>query len=723
MSLTGMILDVSRSMRGKIKGEPDERVGPWAQSIFQVIDYFIHDDAKVFAIGVGALVAGRHAKEIFDVIGTVEQIKAIVEEPATKETINDIFDILQNNGARNIRIWARDITLIQKTVSDYKAKTILLNLKDDKDFLRTFVQDILPHSVRDREQERKDEGVSGTNQGGIKRNALTASLMSRIRPANEQDIKDVVEKARTYLTSKGKWKLINNFGQLTGTSKQKTRHSLASGKDVHLILQDVDIYKSIFSVHDASRIIHGYIGETKELSSARQRELLTSIEPFIYGLTPLYQSLKVAVTLFKREICENKILFVLSDGEPTDGKNDDTVQIEQITSQFRDAGVKVVTCFITRSTDIEPKRLYDKMENDWEPGAKFLFSLSSKVSTQLLPRAILAKREWTLDITNNETKLFIQINHPDNLREFCEIIKDVLFSQDALPELLASVDLDMYINKTTTTFTPKNQQKDTCYAHAVAAVLHLAMQRIYGRDEGCPDFHTLKDEIIRAYGERGANTCKVLKNICPQYRLYSEEVDIIGAKKAIVEKRFVVARFRLTDDEWEIFSSFYKHNPAGVLTQEVLDVRKRPTSEESSTSGHAVVLTSYNSKCLTFMNSQGAEWADNGFFKIQNDQVLQLEFFDVNWTLNDLSETEKKNYQQRGYELTAKLTKSLEGLQKGAEYTCPKCKKESPVTKFTGTISKVCCPRCHKEFSTWDNASNILALSIYLVSKSKSYNK
>jgi hypothetical protein len=56
------------------------------------------------------------------------------------------------------------------------------------------------------------------------------------------------------------------------------------------------------------------------------------------------------------------------------------------------------------------------MQPGWEPGAKFLFSLSSEVPTQHLPRAILVKRGWTIDIANNETKLFIQVNHPDNLR-------------------------------------------------------------------------------------------------------------------------------------------------------------------------------------------------------------------------------------------------------------------------------------------------------------------
>jgi hypothetical protein len=131
----------------------------------------------------------------------------------------------------------------------------------------------------------------------------------------------------------------------------------------------------------------------------------------------LYQSLEKAIKLFEGNYTsKNKLLFVLSDGEPTDGCKEDVAKINKITSKLKQAGVNIVSCFITRSTHIKPKRLYDEMQLCWEPGAKFLFSLSSEVQTQYLPRAFLVKRGWTIDIANNKTKLFMQVNHPDNLR-------------------------------------------------------------------------------------------------------------------------------------------------------------------------------------------------------------------------------------------------------------------------------------------------------------------
>ncbi len=301
-------------------------------------------------------------------------------------------------------------------------------------------------------------------------------------------------------------------------------------------------------------------------------------------------------------------------------------------------------------------------------------------------------------------------------REACKIAQDVVYCSDALSELLVSVDLDIYISQSTSEFEAKEQLGRTCYANASAAVLHLAMQRILGREGGYPDFDVLKDNMIETYGMHGSNTSKVLQEICPEYRLRSQEVCIKRAMEAVVKKRPIVASFHLTDGEWEAFSNFYHYNPTGILTQNELYVR--PTRPGPPRTGHAVVLTSFNSKCLTFMNSWGQEWGDNGFFRVQNAEVLQLEFFDVYWELDDLTEGEKEYYRKHGSEVAARLMKSLKGLQ-NAKYTCPECDQTSLVTEFEGTLSKVRCPKCSHEFSTNDNAGNILALNVYFTSLSR----
>ncbi len=403
MSLTGILLDVSASMKENIQSGVDEEGGPWAQSIFKVVDDLIERDVssdnRVFAIGVGA----SCTKQIFDVIGTVQQIEKMKmpdyqkNMPATTDHINTILDILERNGARNIRKWANNVNLIQDTVSDHMASLILAKLETDKLFLSKFVDEFLPFACRDKVPTVSYDSSFDDVQFGLflLRKPLNVvenvavGAVSSFRPTTREEMEEIVDKAKCYF------------------------------------LKDVGTH-SIFGVENASRIIHGYpcithypekYMYTWMRSSKRKQELFENFEPFIYGETPLYESLEKATKLFQGDTSENKLLFVLSDGMPTDGSNEDRKNRKKIiTSKLTRAGVKIVSCFITRSTDIHPKRLYDEISPDFESGAEFLFSLSSEVPTQHLLRAILVKRGWTIDIANNETKLFTQVNHPDNLR-------------------------------------------------------------------------------------------------------------------------------------------------------------------------------------------------------------------------------------------------------------------------------------------------------------------
>ena len=695
-SLTGILLDVSGSMSSNIGSGIDEEGGPWARSIFDVIDNLIkHDvssDNHVFAIGVGASSGGG----VFDIIGTVKQFQnqeisvQNTGERATHEHINRIFEILERAGARTIRKWA-GVHVVEEALSDYMAVLFLSKFESDRRFLEEFVQTCLPPACRDWAENIQPEQVASF--GGLLKvgqsalltvaNSAYASVVTSFKRAEVEDVIQVVEKAKSYL------------------------------------LKKVGVH-SIVSVKDASDVLHGYVDE-RELSKERSRELLRSVEPFIYGRTPLYESIEKATELFEDTASEfsnhKKLLFILSDGEPTDGENTDRAGIDHAVAKLTTANVTVVSCFITESTEITPRRLYSEMEPEWNPGAKFLFSLSSPLQTQSLPRTIFVKRGWIIDITNNETHLFLQVNHPDNMREACEVARSVVCCQDALSDLLASVDLDVHINQSVTGFKAKKQKGGTCYANASAAVLDLSMRRILGREGGYPDFYKLREEVINHFGTEGANPLHVLQEMCPKYRLHCERVDLTGAMKAITAKRPVMTAFWLTEDEWDSFSNFFMSNPTGILTKKEIDITARPPNARPD-EGHAVVLTSFNSDCLRLMNSWGVGWAEQGFFKVQDAAVLGLEFFDVFWTIKDLTEEEKSYYKKRGSQVAKSLMKSYQSLKR-AEYTCPKCSRSSPVKEFTGTLLQASCPKCRRVFSTNDGKGNILALNLYLTSLSK----
>ncbi|CAC5377626.1 unnamed protein product [Mytilus coruscus] len=117
---------------------------------------------------------------------------------------------------------------------------------------------------------------------------------------------------------------------------------------------------------------------------------------------------------------------------------------------------------------------------------------------------------------------------------------------DSLSDLLMFVSLDIYINQSTSGFQPKRQVGQTCYANASAAVLHLSMKRIIGRDDGCPSFNDLREEMINLHGKYGASVLKVLKGITPKCCLHHEVVDKTKTIIAIAAKRPVLAIFCLT---------------------------------------------------------------------------------------------------------------------------------------------------------------------------------
>ena len=88
-----------------------------------------------------------------------------------------------------------------------------------------------------------------------------------------------------------------------------------------------------------------------------------------------------------------------------------------------------------------------------------------------------------------------------------------------------------------------------------------------------------------------------------------------------------IATFKLNPDEWGRFKEFFITNGKGILTKKEIDITARPSNPKRF--GHAVVLTSFNSEYLRLLDSRGSDWADNGFIKVQNADVLGFQFYDV----------------------------------------------------------------------------------------------
>ena len=674
-ALIGILLDVSDSMRDNVGSGVDEDGGPWALSIFEVIDNLIkHDvspDNSVFALAFGA----RGGDQLLDILTCLQSSKC--DQKATDDQIEKIYRILEGAGAKYIRKWARR-EVVQQVLTHQKACLILEIADFEKDFPKEFVEECLPLQCRDYPRE--------TSEAKLFSPLLTvaeyvyASVGSVVREATEEDIQETLRKARP------------------------------------LLLRPL-----IFNVKKASDILHGHINDERELTKERSRELLQKVEPYIYGATPLYQAIRTATKCFEKHAStfqsHKKLLFVLSDGVPTDGGKNDSAAIKKAATRLENAGVTVVGCFVTESKTIQPKQMFSKMNTNWDSGSKFLFSLSSTITTQSIPRTMFVKRDWSIDFENNETRLFLQVNHPDHLRDACDLARNVVCSQEALSDLLADVDLDVYINQSVRDYEAQEKQEGhTCYAHASATVLHLTMKRIHGPENDVPTFVELKHEMIGKFGKEAFSITKALDEMCKNYHLRYKRVDVKGAMEAVASSRPVIATFKLTRKEWDRFKEFFITNGKGILTKKEIDITARPSNPKRF--GHAVVLTSFNSEYLRLLDSRGSDWADNGFIKVQNADVLGFQFYDVYWEIEDLNEKEKTSFKELGSKRAKWLMETLPSLQRD-DYTvkCPRCRVDSPIKDFTGNLLEANCPKCKKTFVLKDvSEGNILALNIYLTS-------
>lgn len=380
-TLVGVAVDVSGSMKSSARYSGNQQGWSWARSIFNVIDGLIKHDVSssnhVFALGFG----GSSEPVAFDLLNTIKKASSKSSSLSKTEILEQILSILECNGAPRVRKWAK-MNVLHEVVEHSDASLTLDALKDDPSFRNRFVYECLPESCR-----RLEHSVSSYATEGLFSAAGMLGLGEVLDFATRESVKDVMTK---------------------GLKLLQTCVSIGPN--------------AIMDVHTASEILHGcighgYIGQA-DLTDKRVDELMKTVERFIYGCTPLMETLSEAKNLFAMSKFkhDNKLLFILSNGQPTDG-NDPPVR------ELSALGVTTVCCYITNSDIDDPKCLYSTESSSWDDAAKLMFRMSSTIETQLVPRTIFLKRGWTIDITNNETRLFVQVNHPDIIEDVCDLAR------------------------------------------------------------------------------------------------------------------------------------------------------------------------------------------------------------------------------------------------------------------------------------------------------------
>ncbi len=409
----------------------------------------------------------------------------------------------------------------------------------------------------------------------------------------------------------------------------------------------------------------------KKLTSPKKSNfnLMDLISQYIYGNTPLYTALNLSFDNFKKQSNNNtnKYLFIISDGELNDiDKNFD--YIKEIRDKATSNNIIIISIFLTANGIPKCETFYDEIQPHFTNGSKDLFLMSSTLTYEHPIIKFFIKKGWNMPISG-ECKLFVEINNSQNMDKFIDLMNEAIGelnyknniekieNPNSLISLIASTKLDYYVNSNINETKAGDQgDKKTCYANAIAATICLASARVYTRKT--LDFLDVRNKLENKYGKNGIDLFKALNESLGQYklryRLIDEEKE---ARKAIIETRPCLAIFKLTGMQKENFKEFFQINPKGILTKEILNKPRINSNNEKFS--HSVVLTHISKNYLKFLNSWGTNWGDNGYFKIENANVLNAEFIDIYWELDDLDKNEKDNYIKYLQELRLSVNENL----------------------------------------------------------------
>ena len=255
----------------------------------------------------------------------------------------------------------------------------------------------------------------GLRDGGV------ADIFSLLQASRTLDIGLEVEKRREAYTNQATERAAG-YGGLASLARQygfgDVVDGLAAGarsEAERTIRERItrEVSELLFSRAAAAGDATMSAGALAALASGESDLAADSIEPLIYGSTPMRKAANAIAERFGRteniSEAEKRILIVISDGEPTDG--DPSAVFDNIEK----TGVTVVSCFVTDADVAEPRSLVASPQTSWSSGAKLMFQIASRLNERdPLARELLAQG-WTIE---DGAKLFVQVNHSDVLGEF-----------------------------------------------------------------------------------------------------------------------------------------------------------------------------------------------------------------------------------------------------------------------------------------------------------------
>lgn len=462
---------------------------------------------------------------------------------------------------------------------------------------------------------------------------------------------------------------------------------------------------SILNVYDAIKAVKEKL-KNQLYGDISINDILNLFKDNIYGESYLVETL----TKIKDEIMpikddyDNKIIFLITDGKSSDGS------IKNIVEEIKkEANVYIIVLFVSSHDLNRPKELFNNLPDNLYDYEKDLFEASSSLNSNLEMFSYLNKQDIKIP-KNGQIKLFFQGNDQYLINVLLKSLENIFENHDLLLDLVGKVELKKYVGESIGDFSPKNQGNEgTCYAFASATAIHLTLVRLKG--DKSPPFEGIKKYLINKYGIKGYSVPKLLTAELGQYKLHFKEVDEKGAREAVNRKRVCVVTFFYTNREFAKFQTFFKKDPKGILSKEIMDEIEPyeyyldENRDNNKISGHAVVLISSQIEYLRLLNSWGIYFGEQGFFKLKNSKVFrEMHFYELYWDDNDLTQTELEEHKKFKKMLSVDYFKNTKNYEELCNYKveCPYCHEESRIKDFQGNLNQVKCPICEEFFDVKD---------------------
>ncbi|ORY68695.1 uncharacterized protein BCR38DRAFT_507860 [Pseudomassariella vexata] len=374
-------------------------------------------------------------------------------------------------------------------------------------------------------------------------------------------------------------------------------------------------------------------------------------------------------------------------------------------------GIIIAGVYLTSKRSIDSTCLWDKPEDSWDSGQRYLFEMASTTSCMQTPIPALASLGWTVP-SSGQCALFVIICSTDMLNQFCSTLLSMRFGlADMILEITNRILHDEYvtIKQDRPLRNPSNQKRsETCYAHAAAAVIRMALLRIIAWRGGTVRLSSIRNNILKKFpGDTGGwSTQLVLTEAIKWYKpLCFNEVTPDGARQAVLHRRPVLTTFNLSSEGWDKFEEFFKEDsPTRNLVLSLEDMASQ-RSKKPDKVGHAVVLTGCDPNSLTFLNSWGQNFGNSGSFKVENHKVLETQgqlfpvrFYDVFWFEEDLVASETTAFKVTMDEKIQTIIADFPSLL-NLEIRCPNCKQNASIAWLSGDLRQAKCRLCHGQFT------------------------